>query len=93
LIAGCCLFLATKVNEAKGTWFKPLLDVMDDKLGVDEKDIHEHEFSVFADLEFDLFVPTREFMPHFERILSHLEYKSIQAYLGPSQFYEINQRT
>jgi hypothetical protein len=23
----CCLFLATKVNEPKGSWFKPLLEV------------------------------------------------------------------
>lgn len=91
MIAGCCLFLATKVNEAKGTWFKPLLNLMDDKLGVSAEEIHEHEFAVFADLEFDLYVPRREFMPHFERILSHLEYKSIQEYLGNSTFYEMNQ--
>ncbi|CEG71883.1 hypothetical protein RMATCC62417_07538 [Rhizopus microsporus] len=87
LIAACCLFLATKVNEAKGTWFKPLLEAMDDELNVDSKEIHEHEFAVFADLEFNLYVPKREFMPHFERIFSHLEHKSIQEYLGNSNFY------
>jgi hypothetical protein len=27
LIAGCCLFLATKVNEPKGSRLQPLLDV------------------------------------------------------------------
>ncbi|OAD01057.1 cyclin, partial [Mucor lusitanicus CBS 277.49] len=68
LIAACCLFLATKVNEAKGTWFRPLLEAMDDELDVDAEEIHEHEFAVFADLEFNLYVPRREFMPHFERI-------------------------
>ncbi|CEP10152.1 hypothetical protein [Parasitella parasitica] len=92
LIAACCLFLATKVNEAKGTWFGPLLDAMDDELDVDAEEIHEHEFAVFADLEFNLYVPRREFMPHFERIFNHLEYKSIQDYLGHSAFYEVNQR-
>ncbi|KAI8642784.1 hypothetical protein BD408DRAFT_415931 [Parasitella parasitica] len=91
LIAACCLFLATKANEAKGTWFGPLLDAMDDELDVDAEEIHEHEFAVFADLEFNLYVPRREFMPHFERIFNHLEYKSIQDYLGNSAFYEVNQ--
>lgn len=93
LIAACCLFLASKVNEAKGTWFGPLLEAIDDELNIDAKEIHEHEFAVFADLEFNLYVPRREFMPHFERILSHLENKSIQEYLGHSNFFEINQRT
>lgn len=92
LIAACCLFLATKANEAKGNWFKPLLEAVDDELDVDAEEIHEHEFAVFADLEFNLYVPRREFMPHFERIFNHLEYKSIQEYLGPSLFFEANQR-
>lgn len=87
LIAACCLFLASKVNEAKGTWFRPLLEMMNDELDIDPKEIHEHEFAVFADLEFNLYVPKKEFMPHFERILSQLEYQSIQAYLGHSTFY------
>lgn len=60
---------------------------MDDELDVDSKEIHEHEFAVFADLEFNLYVPKREFMPHFERIFSHLEHKSIQEYLGRSTFF------
>ncbi|KAG1150764.1 hypothetical protein G6F37_006246 [Rhizopus arrhizus] len=87
LIAACCLFLATKMNEAKGTWFQPLLEATDDELGVDSKEIHQHEFAVFADLQFNLYVPKREFMPHFERILRYLEYKSTQEYLGHSTFY------
>ncbi|KAG1147623.1 hypothetical protein G6F37_003915 [Rhizopus arrhizus] len=87
LIAACCLFLASKVNEAKGTWFQPLLEAMDDELDVDIKEIHEHEFAVFADLEFNLYVAKKEFMPHFERIFNHLEHKSIQEYLGHSTFY------
>ncbi|KAI8976775.1 hypothetical protein BDB01DRAFT_802516 [Pilobolus umbonatus] len=92
LIAGCCLFLATKVNEAKGTWFKPLLDTIDNELGIDPEEIHEHEFAVFADLEFNLYVPRCQFMAHFERIFNYLEYKSMQEYLGNSTFYEVNQR-
>ncbi|KAI9276331.1 hypothetical protein BC943DRAFT_332999 [Umbelopsis sp. AD052] len=87
LIAGCCLFLAVKVNEPKGSRLQPLLDAIDDELDIDSEEILEHEFAVFADLEFNLYVPRREFMPHFERICSELELKSIEAYLGDLNFF------
>ncbi|KAG0169713.1 CDK5 and ABL1 enzyme substrate 1 [Apophysomyces sp. BC1034] len=90
LIAACCIFLATKVNEAKRAWFPRLLEAIDDELDEDAEEVHGHEFAVFADLEFDLYIPRREFMPHFERIFSELEYKSIQEYLGHSTFYEVS---
>ncbi|KAI8340554.1 hypothetical protein BC941DRAFT_417554 [Chlamydoabsidia padenii] len=89
LIAACCLFLAFKVNEAKGTYCHPLLEAIDDELDIDSEEIHEHEFAVFADLEFNLCIPRREFMPHFEEIFTHLENKSVDAYLGESHFYEV----
>ncbi|KAI9246757.1 cyclin-like protein [Phascolomyces articulosus] len=87
LIAACCLFLATKVNEAKGSWFEPLFDAIDNELDVDSEEIREHEFAVFADLEFNLYIKSSEFMPHFERIFQVLEYKSIEDYLGGTSFY------
>jgi len=87
LIAGCCLFLATKVNEPKGSRLQPLLDAIDDELDIDSEEIREHEFAVFADLEFNLYVPRREFMPHFERICNELEMRSIEAYLGDMNFF------
>ncbi|KAI8583246.1 hypothetical protein K450DRAFT_222682 [Umbelopsis ramanniana AG] len=87
LIAGCCLFLAVKVNEPKGSRLQPLLDAIDDELDIDSEEILEHEFAVFADLEFNLYVPRREFMPHFERICCELELKSIEAYLGDLNFF------
>ncbi|ORZ00346.1 hypothetical protein BCR43DRAFT_485066 [Syncephalastrum racemosum] len=89
LIAACCLFLATKVNEAKGTWFEPLFDAIDDELDVDSKEVRDHEFAVFADLEFNLYIPQNEFMPHFEHIFRLLEYKSFEEYLGTSNFYDV----
>ncbi|KAI8065571.1 hypothetical protein BC940DRAFT_303706 [Gongronella butleri] len=88
LIAGCCVFLSYKINEARGTDCQPLLDAVDKELDIDPKDIHRHEFAVFADLEFNLFVPRREFIPHFEHIFQHLENKSVEAYLGNTTFYE-----
>ncbi|KAG2184879.1 hypothetical protein INT43_000792 [Umbelopsis isabellina] len=90
LIAGCCLFLATKVNEPKGSKLQPLLDAIDDELDIDAEEIWEHEFAVFADLEFNLYVPRREFMPHFERICSDLELRSIEAYLGDMDFFSVD---
>ncbi|CAM0142340.1 unnamed protein product [Umbelopsis sp. WA50703] len=90
LIAGCCLFLATKVNEPKGSKLQPLLDAIDDELDIDADEIWEHEFAVFADLEFNLYVPRREFMPHFERICNDLELRSIEAYLGDMDFFSVD---
>ncbi|KAL0082430.1 cyclin [Phycomyces blakesleeanus] len=90
LLAACCLFLATKANEPKGAWLQPLLDAIDDELNIDSEEIKKHEFAVFADLEFNLFIPRREFMPHFERIFKILEYKSIRDYLGDEPFYEVD---
>ncbi|KAI8333339.1 cyclin-like protein [Chlamydoabsidia padenii] len=89
LIAACCLFLAFKVNEAKGTQCHSLLEAIDDELDEDSDEIHEHEFAVFADLEFNLYIPRREFMPHFERIFGHLETKSLASYLGDTSFYQV----
>ncbi|CDH48355.1 cdk5 and abl1 enzyme substrate 1-like [Lichtheimia corymbifera JMRC:FSU:9682] len=93
LIAACCLFLATKANEAKGTWFEPLFEAIDDELDVDSKEVRDHEFAVFADLEFNLYIPTSEFMPHFERIFQAMDYKSVEEYLGSSSFYKVDQST
>ncbi|CAO3598140.1 unnamed protein product [Absidia cylindrospora] len=89
LIAACCLFLAFKINEAKGAQCHALLEAIDDELDEDTEDIHEHEFAVFADLQFNLCIPRREFMPHFEQIFAHLENMSLETYLGDSHFYEV----
>lgn len=35
---------------------------------MNSKDVRDYEFAVFADLDFDLYVPICEFMPHLERI-------------------------
>ncbi|CAO3619590.1 unnamed protein product [Cunninghamella echinulata] len=93
LIASCCLFLAFKINEAKGTHCQPLLEAIDDEFDIDSKEVHEHEFAVYADLEFNLYIPRREFMPHFEQIFTHLENKSIESYLGNTHFYQVQQQT
>ncbi|KAI9218125.1 hypothetical protein BC828DRAFT_339584, partial [Blastocladiella britannica] len=65
LVGGICLLLATKVNEPKGLTISKILEIS-------TKDIREHEWTVFTELEFDLYLSQREFLPHFERILSAL---------------------
>ncbi|KAI9168107.1 hypothetical protein H9P43_007478 [Blastocladiella emersonii ATCC 22665] len=87
-LVGCiCLLLATKVNEPKGFKFGPLLESLSKTLGVAVKDIREHEFNVFAQLEFNLYLPLHEFIPHFERIFMAMDFNSLQEYLGDSQFF------
>ncbi|KAI8638394.1 hypothetical protein BD408DRAFT_485570 [Parasitella parasitica] len=87
LLAACCLFLATKVNEPKGLNFNILLEAISTELCVNPKDIRSLEFAVFADLEFNLYVPQREFMPHFNSIAQTWKIQSIEDYLGPVPFY------
>ncbi|KNE69591.1 hypothetical protein AMAG_14147 [Allomyces macrogynus ATCC 38327] len=87
LIGAICLLLATKVNEPKGFKFGPLLDTLAKELGVSAKAIREREFQTFAQLEFNLYLPPSEFIPHFERIFATLEYNDVQEYLGETQFF------
>ncbi|RCI04254.1 CDK5 and ABL1 enzyme substrate 1, partial [Rhizopus stolonifer] len=72
LIAACCLFLATKINEPKDLKFGKLLETMQTELNIDSTDVRNNEFAVFADLEFDLYVPQNEFMPHLDKITRDL---------------------
>ncbi|KAL9544369.1 hypothetical protein MBANPS3_007663 [Mucor bainieri] len=88
LLAACCLFLATKVNEPKGLKFDTLLEAIAAELYVNSKDIRSHEFAVFADLEFNLYVPEREFIPHFDSIIQAWKIQCIEDYLGPIPFYK-----
>ncbi|GAN02139.1 conserved hypothetical protein [Mucor ambiguus] len=87
LLAACCLFLATKVNEPKELKFDTLLEAISAELYVNSKDIRSHEFAVFADLEFNLYVPEREFMPHFDSIIQTWKIQCMEDYLGPIPFY------
>ncbi|KAI8878515.1 cyclin-like protein [Backusella circina FSU 941] len=89
LIAACCLFLATKINEPKGAWSQRVYDAISAEFNISSKDIKENEFPVFADLEFNLYIPRREFMPHLERIFQILELEVVD-YLGSEAFYEVD---
>ena len=45
------------------------MKTMTKHMDVSVKDIKEHEFQVFSLLEFNLYLPRQEFLPHFEQIL------------------------
>ena len=81
LIAGTCMLLATKINDKKESDYVSLLQTIEKHLYVSPKLIREHEFSVFAALEFSLHIDTLEYMPHLERLITLLDYNNLQEYL------------
>ncbi|KAG0048818.1 CDK5 and ABL1 enzyme substrate 1 [Gryganskiella cystojenkinii] len=91
LMACVCLLLAYKVNEPKrpSGEFALLMKTMTKHMEVSAKDIKEHEFQVFSLLEFNLYLPRQEFLPHFEQILYRQDYINVQEYLGEDEFYSI----
>lgn len=51
------------------------------ELGVSSKELREKEFKVFVSLEFSLHIAREDYMPHLERLISQLDYNSLQDYL------------
>lgn len=86
LVGASCLVLATKANDSKDIDYATLLSSLADHLEVSRADIIAAEFAVFAALEFDLFPPQHEYLPHLERILTSLDYSNIQEYLGERMY-------
>ncbi|KAH7059136.1 hypothetical protein BKA57DRAFT_91 [Linnemannia elongata] len=91
MIACVCLLLAYKVNEPKRSSgeFATLMKYMTKHMDVSAKDIKENEFHVFSLLEFNLYLPRQEFLPHFEQILYRQDYLNVQEYLGEDEFYSV----
>ncbi|ORY07826.1 cyclin-like protein [Basidiobolus meristosporus CBS 931.73] len=87
LIAGVCLFLATKANEPKERDYLSLLESVNRVLEVTPKELREQEFAVFTALDFNLYLPRNDFMAHFERIFNQLDYNNVQDYLGENLFF------
>ncbi|CAI2163259.1 7328_t:CDS:10 [Funneliformis geosporum] len=89
LIGSICLLLASKVNEPMGMSYSPLLESLHKYLDVTIKDITDKEFSVFAHLDFELYLSTQEFMPHFDRLFQTFDHDK-EEYLGSNPFYEFH---
>ncbi|KAF9365119.1 CDK5 and ABL1 enzyme substrate 1 [Mortierella sp. NVP85] len=95
LMACVCLLLAYKVNEPKRPpgEFTALMKQMTKYMYVTAKDVKEHEFQVFSLLDFNLYLPRQEFLPHFEQILYRQDYINVQEYLGEDEFYSVAQQS
>lgn len=87
IVGACALILAVKVNDSRHVVISNVLEELCKRLDLrDPQQIIDHEFAVFAALKFSLHLPQHEYLPHFERIFSHLEFDSFQEYLGEKMY-------
>ena len=64
-----------------------LLEAIDREFDITPKEVYAQEFSVYSALEFTLFIPLWEIMPHLERILAATGYKTFDVYSGNTTFF------
>ncbi|KAJ2722095.1 hypothetical protein GGI07_003537 [Coemansia sp. Benny D115] len=82
------LVAALKINESREVPISRSLQAIQRRFEVSSKAVLDKEFSVFAELDFCLWVPRREFMPHFLRMFEVLGlYRTLADYLGESDFF------
>lgn len=82
-IAGACLLLAVKLNDSKDIRLPALLNALEKRLQIQEKEILKCEFWVFCSLEFGLVLTESEYWPHLSRLFCLLNVtEDIQEYLG-----------
>ncbi len=87
IVAACCMALAAKSNsDPTDLSYFLLLSTLSEQLTIPMSDIVSTEFLVFAALQFDLFPPQHEYLPHLERILAVLDYSNVQEYLGERMY-------
>ncbi|KAJ3396120.1 hypothetical protein HDU92_003989 [Lobulomyces angularis] len=86
LIGAICLFLASKVNDPKDKKYNLLLENIEKTLDITSKEIFSNEFFVYSALEFTLFLPTWEVLPHLNRIVEG-EGTTVDDYLSHSTFW------
>lgn len=76
------MLLAVKINDKKESNYVSLLQTIEKHLYVSPKLVRDHEFAVFAALEFSLHLGIEEYMPHLERMVNMLGYNHLQEYLS-----------
>lgn len=86
LVGACCLLLAVKSFDCREPDIHRLLASLSAIFTIPEGDIVKSEFSVFASLAFTIHLPQLEYLPHFERLFSALEYSNFQEYLGERMY-------
>ncbi|KAL0482667.1 CDK5 and ABL1 enzyme substrate [Acrasis kona] len=91
LVAATCLFLAFKLNneitsaQERNKHLGQLMDQLESSIGVNKKQILSNEFTIFANLGFDLVVPMNQLMPHMKRILEEQGIK-LEEYMGEAMY-------
>ncbi|KAJ3018493.1 UNVERIFIED_CONTAM: hypothetical protein HDU68_011134 [Siphonaria sp. JEL0065] len=82
LVASVCLLLAAKVNDPKEFNYQQLLESIETVMQVSQKEVFQQEFSAFVALEFTLFIPPWQLMPHLERIIEVSDFSHSSKPLG-----------
>jgi hypothetical protein len=82
VIAATCLFLATKINDNKELRYTRVLATIEKHMAVSSKSVREQEFWVFVQLKFHLHITPVEYMPHLDRLITLLDFNSLQEYLN-----------
>jgi hypothetical protein len=81
-----CLLLSAKICDLHESELSKLLNILSSLLHIPKSDILRSEFSVFLSLAFSIHLSPLEYLPHFERIFSDLEYCNFQEYLGEKMY-------
>lgn len=81
-----CLLLSAKICDIKESDISRLLDYLSVAFQVSPTDILKAEFPVFVSLCFSVYIPPFEYLPHFERIFSDLDFCNFQEYLGERMY-------
>ncbi|KAJ3108883.1 hypothetical protein HDU97_010155 [Phlyctochytrium planicorne] len=89
LTAACCLLLAAKVNDPKETNYGKVLEAIEKILEITRREVYQHEFVIYAELEFNLFLPLWEILPHLDRVIEASEYNSVDEYCEGRTFFSI----
>ncbi|KAJ3074056.1 hypothetical protein HDU98_012251 [Podochytrium sp. JEL0797] len=88
VIASVCLLLAAKTNDNKEFNYNKMLEAAETVMEVSAKEVFQQEFATFVALEFTLFVPLWQLMPHLERIVEvNPKNKSLEEYLQGRTFF------
>ena len=79
--------------DRKELKYASLMEAMEKHLGVSDSQIREHEFAIFVQLDFNLFIPPEEYLPHLDRILMALDFKDFQEYVSFSAVHGNRERS
>ncbi|KAJ3216327.1 hypothetical protein HDU67_009678 [Dinochytrium kinnereticum] len=63
------------------------VQVVDKILEISPREVYQHEFSIYVELEFNLFLPLWEILPHLDRVIEASDYSSVDEYCEGHTFF------